>query len=276
MNSRFSLLAVIALLAAGGLYLLVQPPAADLQPAPVPTATPVATEPAPKPAPVPKRAERTATRDEFFILAVSWQPAFCETRPDTPECRSQSRNRFDASNFTLHGLWPQPEYCGISSRIEQADRSGRWSTLPELDLPPDLQRRLNEAMPGTRSQLDRHEWTKHGSCFDGDAEQYFAASLTLLDQLNASPVRDLFADNVGKRVTQQQVRAAFDRGFGKGTGERVRLSCADDGDRTLVNELTLGLWGSIGDDPDLAVLLAASRPTSAGCRSGLVDAVGLQ
>jgi len=43
-----------------------------------------------------------------YVLAVSWQPAFCETRPRLPECRSQTADRFDATNFTLHGLWPRP------------------------------------------------------------------------------------------------------------------------------------------------------------------------
>jgi ribonuclease T2 len=35
------------------------------------------------------------------VLAVSWQPAFCETRPRLPECRSQTADRFDASNFRI-------------------------------------------------------------------------------------------------------------------------------------------------------------------------------
>ena len=47
---------------------------------------------------------RTATK---HVFAVAWQPGFCETQPDRRECRNQQQDRFDASHFALHGLWPQ-------------------------------------------------------------------------------------------------------------------------------------------------------------------------
>ena len=50
------------------------------------------------------------------LLAVSWQPAFCETKPGKPECTSMTTARFDATHLALHGLWPQPRskaYCGV-------------------------------------------------------------------------------------------------------------------------------------------------------------------
>lgn len=266
MSSRFLGLLILAVLVGAGLYLWLQPAPPQPPPPPAPTAPTSAPETTP-----PRQRD-----DAFFILAVSWQPAFCETASDKSECRSQSAGRFDASHFTLHGLWPQGEYCGVSAALEDADRDGRWSALPAVDISADLRRELETAMPGTASQLERHEWIKHGTCFDGDAETYYAAALTLLADLNASPVRDLFADNIGKRLTQAQIRSAFDDGFGGSAGERVRVACEDDGNRTLVTELTLGLWGSIGRDPDLKTLLNAARPTSGGCRSGLVDAVGFQ
>ena len=43
--------------------------------------------------------------DGDMVLAVSWQPGFCETRPRLPECRSQKKSRYDATHFALHGLW---------------------------------------------------------------------------------------------------------------------------------------------------------------------------
>jgi ribonuclease T2 len=265
MNPRLSLAIAAVLLVLGAAFLLLQSPTTPAPQAPSPAA-PSAPEPRTQP----------ADSDAFFILAVSWQPAFCETASGKPECRSQTSERFDASHFTLHGLWPRDEYCGVSARDEATDRDGRWSALPALDLSAALRRDLDTKMPGTRSQLDRHEWTKHGTCFPGDAEAYFAASLALLDQLNASPVRELFAGNTGKRLTQRQIRNALDTAFGRGAGERIRITCDDDGDRTLVSELTLGLWGTIGKAPDLASLLAAANPTRGGCESGTVDPVGLQ
>jgi len=265
MNPRLSLAVALALLVFGALYLMLQRPAEIAPQAPVP-ASPTA----------PPRSAEPTQADAFYILAVSWQPAFCETAASKPECRAQARDRFDASHFTLHGLWPRDEYCGVSTRDQAADRDGHWSSLPAPDLSPTLKRDLDQKMPGTLSDLHRHEWIKHGTCFPATAEPYFAAALALLDQLNASPVRDVFAANVGKRLTQRQIRAAFDTGFGRNTGTRVRLACSDDGGRTLVTELTLGLWGTIDSAPDLAGLLAAARPTDGGCDGGIVDPVGLQ
>lgn len=266
MTPRFISLLIVLFFLGAGLFLVLRPSEQPVLPTPLPAeqATP------------PRIDSTPSGSDAFFILAVSWQPAFCETAPSKPECRAQGPNSFEASNFTLHGLWPQREYCGVSAAIEQLDRDGRWSDLPPVELSPPLRAELDQAMPGTRSHLDRHEWIKHGTCFDGDAETYYAASLSLLRQLNESPAGRLFADNVGRNLTQSQIRATFDRAFGPGAGERVRVACAADGNRTLVTELTLGLWGSIGPDPDLPALLAAARPTRGGCDGGIVDPVGLQ
>ena len=41
-----------------------------------------------------------------YVLAASWQPSFCETKPDKDECESQTGDRFDATHFAIHGLWP--------------------------------------------------------------------------------------------------------------------------------------------------------------------------
>ena len=94
--------------------------------------------------------------------------------------------------------------------------------------------------------------------------------------LNTSEVSDLFAGNIGKRITLAQIRAAFDTSFGPGAGERVSISCETDGNRTIITELTIGLTGKIDGPASLPRLIAAASPTDGGCRSGQVDAVGLR
>ena len=212
-----------------------------------------------------------------YVFAASWQPGFCETQPGKPECRNQKRKSFEAANFTLHGLWPQQsDYCGVPQSQVSADKSGRWSALPAVELPSPLRTKLDEAMPGTRSNLERHEWTKHGTCSGQDAATYYENALWVLDGLNASAVRDLFASNIGKRVTQGQIRAAFDRDFGSGAGARVRVSCDRDGDRRLITELTIGLVGEVRPGADLGALIVAASPTDGGCDAGIVDPIGFQ
>lgn len=218
-------------------------------------------------------------RGTQYVLAINWQPAFCETAPQVTECRDQRPDAFEANHFTLHGLWPQPrdtEYCNVSQRDIWASRDGRWRDLPPLDLTIAQRRDLDVVMPGSRSGLDRHEWTKHGSCYGADQREYIADSLDLMLALNTSGVVDLFASNIGMRITLVQIRAAFDADFGPGAGERVSLSCVPDGNRVLITELQINLTGDIAGPDDLGALMLAADPAESDCRSGQVDAVGLR
>lgn len=218
-------------------------------------------------------------RGTQYVLAVNWQPAFCETAEHTSECRAQQPNSYEANHFTLHGLWPQPrnnEYCDVSQRDIWASRDGRWRDLPALDLTIAQRRDLDQVMPGSQSGLDRHEWVKHGTCYGTGQREYYADSLDLMLALNTSEVVDLFASNIGKRITLAQIRTAFDTAFGPGAGDRVSMSCIEDGNRILITELQINLTGEITSPDDFASLILAAPPTDSDCRSGQVDAVGLR
>ncbi|WP_026363187.1 ribonuclease T [Methylopila sp. M107] len=223
-----------------------------------------------------------ASRDggPSYVFAVSWLSAFCEGLPDKTECVSQTADRYDATHFSLHGLWPQPRsnaYCGVPKQDIAADKAHRWEDLPEPDVTPETRAALAKAMPGVASHLQRHEWTVHGTCFfENSADAYFRREVALIGQLNASPVQKLFADNIGREIGADAIRAAFDQGFGAGAGDRVRVACKRDGDRRIIVELTIGLSGHVGDDASLSTLIAGASPTDRGCSSGTVDPVGLQ
>lgn len=214
-----------------------------------------------------------------LVLAISWQPGFCEGHPRVAECRTQAAGRADAKNFALHGLWPQPNsraYCGVAPNVVEDDKAHRWDALPQPGFSAETQQRLDAVMPGTQSALDRHEWIKHGTCYGADADTYFSDAIRLLAEINASAVQKLVAARIGRTVTAAELRAAFDRSFGPGAGERVRLSCAQDGDRRLITEVTIGLVGNPSAGTPLGPLIAASAPTDPGCDGGIIDRVGLQ
>ncbi|MBP0617030.1 ribonuclease [Jiella sp. KSK16Y-1] len=218
----------------------------------------------------------TPSRD--YVLAISWQPAFCETHRGKAECRTQTPGRFDADHFSLHGLWPQPRpntYCGFSADERSAIQRTDWEDLDPVDVDDDTRQALAEAMPGSQSLLERHEWTKHGTCYGTSQDEYFDDSLAVLERINGSRVRELFAGAIGQTLTLDQIRAAFDESFGEGAGERVRVACSRGG-RRLIVELTIGLVGEITENPDVSRLIAAARPTDGGCDEGLVDAVGFE
>lgn len=218
-----------------------------------------------------------ATDQRENVLAVSWQPAFCEMHRRKPECRGQSPQRFDATNLTLHGLWPQPrslEYCGVDPELVQIDEDGKWDLLPRVELDAAVQDELAQAMPGTRSMLDRHEWIRHGRCYSATADEYFKDSLALLAELNASSVRTLLASRTGRRLSLAQLRSAVDSAFGAGAGDRVAMDCDRVGSRTLVTGLRLNLMGDIAPKSGLAELLAGARPVGESCNEGIVDPAG--
>lgn len=216
----------------------------------------------------------------LYVLAMSWEPAFCEGLPDKAECKAATAQSFDSTHLALHGLWPQPRrraFCNVDRQLAQADDEHRWEDLPEVKLSPETRAALNQVMPGTQSVLERHEWIKHGTCYPGaDAEQYFKDAVRVMGEINASPVQALMASRIGQKVSGQEIRAAFDQAFGAGAGERVRLACKPDGNRQLLVEITVGLRGNISGGAPVAQLIQAASPTDAGCPAGVVDPVGLQ
>lgn len=220
---------------------------------------------------------------QAFVLAASWQPAFCETRPRLRECATQTSQRFDANNFALHGLWPQPRsqsHCGVDQQIVELDKSGRWRDLPWQHLPRPLWDRLRKVMPGTMSGLHKHEWIKHGTCMAGaNSVDYFAVSLDLMAHLNGSTLRDLLARRIGQSASAAEMRQAFEADFGEGAGKRLRVACARDGNRQLVREITIGLSGALKpgiDRQEMMKAIAAAPPTDPGCPGGVIDPAGFQ
>jgi len=97
---------------------------------------------------------------DFYVLALSWSPSFCEAaseRGNSGRSQIQCERPF---SFVVHGLWPQyergfPEYCQRPS--PRLDRNIMTSML---DLMP---------APG----LIFNEWDKHGTCSGLGARAYF-------------------------------------------------------------------------------------------------------
>lgn len=220
---------------------------------------------------------------ENFILALSWQPAFCEGRPNKPECRSQRKNSFDANHFSLHGLWPQPRnniYCDVPKNIIELDKRGRWTELPKLEIAGKWRNELSRRMPGYRSKLHRHEWYKHGTCMgdEVDPEQYFGVSMAMIDEINSSAIRTLFSENIGKQITATQIVTAMETSFGQEAGKRITISCKRDKRRTLINEIRISITHKVNGSQFgiMSEKISSAPKLPIGCKRGIVDPVGLQ
>jgi ribonuclease T2 len=217
------------------------------------------------------------------VLALSWQPAFCEARPDTEECGALNGGRLPLAEtqLSIHGLWPQPrsrEYCGVSARLVGIDDAARWEDLPPPEMDADTRSALAEAMPGTASGLERHEWLRHGTCYrtTGGADAYFDDMLWLAARINESAVGTFLRDNVGEEIRIADLRRAFDEAFGERAGDHVAFSCLRDGPRTLLQEMRIHLRGTISTEASLPALILAAPPVRAGCIRAMIDAAGLQ
>jgi ribonuclease T2 len=107
------------------------------------------------------RRQNQPGRFDFYVLALSWSPSFCEAAGErgSPPSRQCGTRPY---SFVVHGLWPQyehgyPEFCQVP-----APRLDRNIVSAMLDL-----------MPAPR--LIFNAWDKHGTCSGLSARAYFEA-----------------------------------------------------------------------------------------------------
>ena len=221
-----------------------------------------------------KRFVKRTKSSKQNLLALSWHNAFCETHRYKKECKRGLGNllkrKASDTQFVLHGLWPQPRnnvYCNVAYDLKNLDKNKRWRDLPCLALDAEVEDALEKVMPGFASELHKHEWIKHGTCYGTGANKYYADAVSLISQVNNSALGKLFSQNIGKKITLKQVRNVVDRSFGRGAGNRVELRC----NRGLVTELWLHLGSG---STDLATLLKKGKKTNSRCKQGRIDKAG--
>lgn len=96
---------------------------------------------------------------DFYVLALSWSPGFCELDGDRTRNREQC-GEANGLRFVVHGLWPQNER-GYPSDCGPAGRSPSRLALSEAD----------GLFPS--ESLARYEWRKHGTCSGSSPGDYF-------------------------------------------------------------------------------------------------------
>ncbi len=172
---------------------------------------------------------------DYYVLALSWEPAFCEKVPGAMECKTLTSARYDATRLILHGLWPNKigdathayGYCGVPEEWKQLDKPATWCELPPLALSDETERDLTTYMPGWGSYLERHEWYKHGICSGLTPEQYYAASSALVVKFGETALGRYLAAHVGESVSAEALFGAFELEFGAGNRGALRLFCSD-------------------------------------------------
>ncbi len=91
----------------------------------------------------------------YYLLSLSWSPAYCLSSPGAAECNGPRRY-----GFIVHGLWPQyeqgwPEHCDVHLRV-----------------PDEVVQGIADLMPARG--LVYHEWSAHGTCSGLEPAAFFA------------------------------------------------------------------------------------------------------
>jgi len=92
---------------------------------------------------------------DYYLLSLSWSPAFCLGDPGAAECSGPRR-----FGFIVHGLWPQyekgwPENCNVHEQV-----------------PDGVVTDVSDLMPARG--LVYHEWSAHGTCSGLNPVGFFA------------------------------------------------------------------------------------------------------
>lgn len=138
-------------------------------------------------------ARDEAGRFDYYVMAMSWSPAYCADS-DEPERDAMQCNAQRPFAFVLHGLWPQyergfPAEC--PSRLRGVDDATQNSML--------------DIMPSRG--LIRHQWRKHGVCSGLDQRAYFTTARSYFSKVTI-PL-NYRALSQPLRVTGAQVEQAF-------------------------------------------------------------------
>ena len=178
---------------------------------------------------------------DYYVLSLSWSPAFCLQRPDSPECNGPRRH-----GFIVHGLWPQndqgwPQNCGDSQVSEAVAQD------------------ISDLMPARK--LVYHEWRTHGTCSGLDAAAFFGALRRARDSVVIP------ATFTSPRAAIEQPPAAIVDAFMRANprlpADGVVASCSGQGAPRL-REVHICF------DRDLVARACSADALREGCRASLV------
>lgn len=168
--------------------------------------------------------------EDGYVLALSWQPSFCESHRDKPECQVTDKQSYQARNFTLHGLWPSKRECGIHYGFcgEVESKPADFCRYPALSLYAEVRNNLKQVMPSAAagSCLQRHVWFKHGTCqSQWSVDEYFEVAIDLTRQFNASGIGHFMARNIGELVSEDAFIKRINDAYGRNTHKNIELKC---------------------------------------------------
>jgi ribonuclease T2 len=154
-------------------------------------------------------AQDRAGEFDYYVLALSWSPSWCETEGDADDAQCDpAADR----GFVAHGLWPQhergwPEWCASAER--------------------DPSRRETAAMADVMGSggLAWHQWKKHGRCAGLSSRAYFRLVREAYARVRRPAA--LRALDRAVRIDPEVIEAAFLAENPGATADGVTVTCRD-------------------------------------------------
>lgn len=212
-----------------------------------------------------------ANQEDSYVLAMSWQPGFCEHTPNAgskPECGAMEKGSLVVSNLTLHGLWPNKQTCGTSY--------GNCEGKP-FALKKETVDRIAPWMPNFYfgNSFGKYEWNKHGTCQGLDPDAYFSKAVAAVQLVNGSAIGQQIIKNIGGSFRADQFFDTLRSQYGDGVASRVMLVCAG---KSYLQEIRVQLPVGFSVDKGLAGLTGTAPgqgPQTSRCGSEIhVEASG--
>jgi len=165
---------------------------------------------------------------DFYYFVQQWPGSYCDTRRGC----CYPRTGKPASEFSIHGLWPNyntgkwPQFCGSSREFEYSKIS---------DLEEELNRYWGSlSCPSNDGhKFWGHEWEKHGTCsLNLNEHSYFEKALSLrqkIDILGALKAAGIKPDGI--EYSLRDIKKAIRQS----TGELPGIDCntSDEGKHQL-------------------------------------------
>ena len=142
---------------------------------------------------------------DYYLLSLSWSPAYCQSSPGASECNGPRRY-----GFIVHGLWPQneqgwPEHCDVHRAV-----------------PDEVVQGIADVMPARG--LVYHEWSAHGTCSGLEPAAYFELVRRAFAGVTIPP--DLLRPAQSIERSPAAIAAAFLRANPRLPGPSLVVTCS--------------------------------------------------
>jgi ribonuclease T2 len=155
-------------------------------------------------------AQDVAGRFDYYLLSLSWSPAWCRAEGDAADAGQCAPGK--RLGFVVHGLWPQYEHGWPQDCRSTAGDPSRRETRAMADL---------MGSPG----LAWYQWKKHGRCSGLRATDYFALTRKAAGQIAIpEPLRRLNRDVNLPAAVVEDAFIAMNPGLSR---DAITVTCRD-------------------------------------------------